>query len=56
MANLIESRPELEVLGVGAQDPLVRIHAPNESIDLEELKDPSLPKVVPRRVRSTRAQ
>lgn len=39
VANLIESRPELEVLGVGAQDPLARIHAPNESIDLEELKD-----------------
>jgi acetylornithine deacetylase/succinyl-diaminopimelate desuccinylase-like protein len=39
VANLIESRPELEVLGVGAQDPLARIHAPNESIDLKELRD-----------------
>lgn len=39
VANLIAAFPELEVLGVGAQDPLARIHAPNESIQLEELKD-----------------
>jgi acetylornithine deacetylase/succinyl-diaminopimelate desuccinylase-like protein len=39
VANLIEAFPELEVLGVGAQDPLARIHAPNESIDLAELQD-----------------
>lgn len=39
VANLIESLPQLEVLGVGAQDPLARIHAPNESIHLKELRD-----------------
>jgi acetylornithine deacetylase/succinyl-diaminopimelate desuccinylase-like protein len=39
VANLIQEFPELEVLGVGAQDPLARIHAPNESIDLDELRD-----------------
>lgn len=39
VANLIESLPQLEVLGVGAQDPLARIHAPNESIHLQELRD-----------------
>ncbi len=37
VANLIEKFPDLEVLGVGAQDPLARIHAPNESIHLKEL-------------------
>jgi acetylornithine deacetylase/succinyl-diaminopimelate desuccinylase-like protein len=39
VANLIEQFPDLEVLGVGAQDPLARIHAPNESIQLQELSD-----------------
>ncbi len=39
VANLLESLPQLEVLGVGAQDPLARIHAPNESIHLQELRD-----------------
>ncbi len=39
VANLIERFPDLEVLGVGAQDPLARIHAPNESIQLQELSD-----------------
>lgn len=39
VANLLEARPHLEVLGVGAQDPLARIHAPNESIHLGELRD-----------------
>jgi len=39
VANLIEEFPDLEVLGVGAQDPLARIHAPNESIQLQELAD-----------------
>ena len=34
-ANLLEAFPDLEVLGIGAQDPLARIHAPNESIDLD---------------------
>jgi acetylornithine deacetylase/succinyl-diaminopimelate desuccinylase-like protein len=39
VANLIEAFPDLEVLGVGAQDPLARIHAPNESIQLKELEE-----------------
>lgn len=39
VANLLEAKPDLEVLGVGAQDPLARIHAPNESIHLGELRD-----------------
>lgn len=39
VANLIEAFADLEVLGVGAQDPLARIHAPNESIHLEELRE-----------------
>lgn len=39
VANLIQKFPDLEVLGVGAQDPLARIHAPNESIHLGELAD-----------------
>jgi acetylornithine deacetylase/succinyl-diaminopimelate desuccinylase-like protein len=39
VANLLAARPDLEVLGVGAQDPLARIHAPNESIHLGELRD-----------------
>lgn len=39
VANLIEAFPDLEILGVGAQDPLARIHAPNESIHLKELRD-----------------
>jgi acetylornithine deacetylase/succinyl-diaminopimelate desuccinylase-like protein len=39
VANLIQEFPDLEVLGVGAQDPLARIHAPNESIQLRELQD-----------------
>lgn len=39
VANLIAAFPDLEVLGVGAQDPLARIHAPNESIDMAELQD-----------------
>ena len=30
VANLIEQFPDLEVIGTGAQDPLARIHAPNE--------------------------
>lgn len=46
VANLIERFPELEVLGVGAQDPLARIHAPNESIHLGELGDSILAEVL----------
>lgn len=38
VANLVEHFPDLEVIGTGAQDPLARIHAPNESIDLAELQ------------------
>ena len=38
VANLVEGCPDLEVIGTGAQDPLARIHAPNESIDLAELQ------------------
>ena len=34
----VEGCPDLEVIGTGAQDPLARIHAPNESIDLAELQ------------------
>lgn len=37
VANLVAAFPDLEVLGVGAQDPGARIHAPNESLDLAEL-------------------
>lgn len=38
VANLVDARSDLEVIGTGAQDPLARIHAPNESIDLAELQ------------------
>ncbi len=38
VANLVEEFPDLEVIATGAQDPLARIHAPNESIDLAELQ------------------
>ncbi|MCH9816146.1 MAG: dipeptidase, partial [Actinomycetia bacterium] len=38
VANLAEELPDIEVLGVGAQDPLARIHAPNESVNLAELQ------------------
>ncbi|MFN8126458.1 MAG: M20/M25/M40 family metallo-hydrolase [Candidatus Nanopelagicales bacterium] len=38
VANLVAAFPDLEVIGTGAQDPLARIHAPNESIDLAELQ------------------
>lgn len=46
MANLIEAFPDLEVLSIGAQDPLARIHVPNESIDLAELKHSILAQVL----------
>ena len=46
VANLVEQFPELEVLGVGAQDPLARIHAPNESIELHELANSILAEVL----------
>ena len=35
---LSEVVPRAELLLVGAQDPLARIHAPNESVDLAELQ------------------
>ncbi len=46
VANLIEQFPDLEVIGTGAQDPLARIHAPNESIDLAELQRSLLAQVL----------
>lgn len=46
MANLIEAFPDLEVLSVGAQDPPARIHAPNESVDMAELKHSILAQVL----------
>lgn len=46
VANLVERFPELEVIGTGAQDPLARIHAPNESIDLAELQRSVLAQVL----------
>ncbi len=46
VANLIEAFPDLEVIGTGAQDPLARIHAPNESIDLAELQRALLAQVL----------
>ena len=39
ISGLTKAFGDLEVLGVGAQDPLARIHAPNESIQLEELQE-----------------
>lgn len=36
--SLIAAVPKAEVLLFGAQDPLARIHAPNESVDLAELQ------------------
>ncbi len=38
VANLVSAFPHLAVIATGAQDPLARIHAPNESIDLAELR------------------
>ena len=38
VANLVAAFPDLPVIATGAQDPLARIHAPNESIDLSELQ------------------
>jgi cysteinylglycine-S-conjugate dipeptidase len=34
---LREEFPDAEILLFGAQDPAARIHAPNESVDLNEL-------------------
>ncbi|MEZ5118218.1 MAG: M20/M25/M40 family metallo-hydrolase [Candidatus Nanopelagicales bacterium] len=42
VANLAEALPGVEVLLFGAQDPLARIHAPNESVDLDELEHAAL--------------
>lgn len=36
--SLLAAVPDAEVLLFGAQDPMARIHAPNESVDLEELR------------------
>jgi len=38
VATLLQEFPDIEVMGIGAQDPLARIHAPNESIHLQELE------------------
>ena len=46
MANLVRAFPGLEVLSVGAQDPLARIHAPDESVDLAELHNSILAQVL----------
>lgn len=36
--SLREAVPDAEILLFGAQDPMARIHAPNESVDLDELQ------------------
>ena len=36
--SLMAAVPGAEILLFGAQDPLARIHAPNESVDLAELQ------------------
>jgi acetylornithine deacetylase/succinyl-diaminopimelate desuccinylase-like protein len=36
--SLRSAVPDAEILLFGAQDPLARIHAPNESVDLAELE------------------
>ncbi len=36
--SLMAAVPDAEILLFGAQDPLARIHAPNESVDLAELE------------------
>lgn len=46
VANLVEAFPGVEVLLFGAQDPAARIHAPNESVDLTELRDATLAQVL----------
>lgn len=46
VANLVAAFPAMEVLLFGAQDPSARIHAPNESVDLKELRDATLAQVL----------
>jgi cysteinylglycine-S-conjugate dipeptidase len=46
VATLLEEFPDIEVMGIGAQDPPARIHAPNESIDLAELQRSILAEVL----------
>ena len=53
VANLIESRPELEVLGVGAQDPLARITLRKASTS--RVEDSIVASICSSPVRSTRA-
>lgn len=43
---LSEAVPGAEILLFGAQDPLARIHAPNESVDLQELQRALLAEVL----------
>ncbi len=38
VANLVSAFPDLPVIATGAQDPSASIHAPNESVDLSELR------------------
>lgn len=38
LAALVEVNPEAEVMLIGAEDPGAHIHAPNESVDLDELE------------------
>ena len=44
--SLTAAVPNAEVLLFGAQDPLARIHAPNESVDLAELQRAVLAEVL----------
>lgn len=44
--SLREAVPDAEILLFGAQDPLARIHAPNESVDLAELERAVLAEVL----------
>lgn len=38
VANLVSAFPELPIIATGAQEPSASIHAPNESVDLSELR------------------
>ena len=44
--SLREGVPDAEILLFGAQDPMARIHAPNESVDLAELQRALLAEVL----------
>jgi acetylornithine deacetylase/succinyl-diaminopimelate desuccinylase-like protein len=38
LASLADVAPQAEIMLIGAEDPGAHIHAPNESVDLEELE------------------